>query len=462
MVNAGSLISRMKASRGFNAFAWTTSAFVIGQVLRVASNLIATRLLAPEMFGVVGLVLVVQMALALMTDVGVRTLVVQSNNGDKPEFLNTVWTLEILRGGLLWLISLLLALALWMAASKGWLLPNSTWAAPQVPPVLAAMTFGFVISGFQSTRLMLATRNLEAKQVATVELLAQILGLVVMIGLAWATGSIWSLVASGLAAHTFTTLASHYWIKGQPNHLQWDHQTLREIIRSGRWLLLSSLIYVVANSADRIFLASYLAPTELGLYVLAFNLVLLFELLAARVFSSVALPTLSAVARDNRDDFAKRLMRLRLPIDLGLMFAAGALYAEAHAIIDVLFDPRYAAAGDMLQLLSFYLIFVRFGLFNMAYVALDKADVMAKVHVVKLVSILLALPLAYYTFGFTGALIAVAFYGLVPAAYMLWQNRNLGLNDWRHEGLALLAWPVGYGVGLLGIAVLNGLHRLIT
>jgi hypothetical protein len=43
--------------------------------------------------------------LQMFSDVGIRTSVIRSNRGADPVFLNTAWTVQIMRAVFLWLLS---------------------------------------------------------------------------------------------------------------------------------------------------------------------------------------------------------------------------------------------------------------------------------------------------------------------------------------------------------------------
>src|SRR5687768_7547642 len=79
------------------AASWTALAMLIGQIIRLGGNLIMTRLLPPEMFGVMAIVLAVQITLAMLLDIGLRTALIQSPRGDDERLLNTAWTMQIIR-----------------------------------------------------------------------------------------------------------------------------------------------------------------------------------------------------------------------------------------------------------------------------------------------------------------------------------------------------------------------------
>src|ERR687885_208624 len=88
---------------------WTIAGYGASQVLRLGSNIILTRLLLPEFFGLMNLVNVFIIGLHLFSDVGLGPSVVQNKRGDDPDFLNTAWTIQVGRGIILWICSLILA-----------------------------------------------------------------------------------------------------------------------------------------------------------------------------------------------------------------------------------------------------------------------------------------------------------------------------------------------------------------
>ena len=79
------------------------------QGLRLASNLILTRLLFPEAFGLMAIIALFLTGLQMISDVGLVTCIVRSKRGNDPAFLNTTWTIQIIRGMLLCVACILMA-----------------------------------------------------------------------------------------------------------------------------------------------------------------------------------------------------------------------------------------------------------------------------------------------------------------------------------------------------------------
>ena len=89
--------------------AWTLVGFVVAQVLRLGSNILLARLLFAEAFALMAIVATVLQALVMMSDIGLGPNVIQSKRGDDQKFLNTIWTIQVMRGTVLAIISAALA-----------------------------------------------------------------------------------------------------------------------------------------------------------------------------------------------------------------------------------------------------------------------------------------------------------------------------------------------------------------
>src|SRR3954468_21140352 len=78
---------------------WTITGYILTQILRVSATLVLARhFLGPESFGIVGLVSVFVAGLSMFSELGIVANVVQHVHGDDPDFLNTAFSVQALRG----------------------------------------------------------------------------------------------------------------------------------------------------------------------------------------------------------------------------------------------------------------------------------------------------------------------------------------------------------------------------
>lgn len=428
--------------------------YVAGYVLRILSSLILTRLLAPEMFGVMAVASVVQVTALMLSDVGLRPSVVQSRRGDDPAFLDTAWTLQIIRGLAVWTICIVVALMIWWSNRAGWVGAGSVYAVAELPAIIVATGFTAVIFGFESTNCMTCDRNLDLRRISVMEIVSQVASLAVAVALAWATRSVWSFVLSAFVSAAIMVAMSHLYLPGRRNHFRLESEALGELARFGRWILLSSAFSVLASNGDRILLAGWITPTELGLYALAFNLVGMVSGAGMRLFWTVGSPAMSQVSRERPEALADIYYKFRLPFDAIFILCAGGLYSGGDAIVALIYDARYANAGTALSILSFGLLVARFELASCVYVALNQPRNLGLVNSLRVIALFTAVPLANWAFGFEGALWAIALHGLVTLPVIYVFNARHGLNRPVFELAVLLFWPVGYLCGLAGTALI--------
>ncbi|KAA0983561.1 MULTISPECIES: oligosaccharide flippase family protein [unclassified Pseudomonas] len=430
--------------RAISAGAWNLGALVTSQAFRLGGNLIMARLLMPEMFGIMMIAITVSLVLHMLSDVGLRQNIIQSPRGDDPVFLNTIWTVQIVRGFILFASTLLLAALAWYAQTINLWSPNSTYAAPELPLVLAVTGFSAIIVGFQSTKIDLAVRAFQQKKVVLTEFGSQVVGLVVMLGIGYFTRSIWSLVIAGLIQSMVNTLLGHFWFEGPSNRLQWERSALDELVGFGRWILLSSAVGVLAMYGDRVWFGGSMTPAELGVYSIAVLILGAVQLALQKIVGAVALPAFSEASRTNDTVRLHALYyRLKLMLDLACLFLCGLFLTGSPLLISILYDERYAEAGNMMAILSLSFFTMRYLLANQVWIALGLTKYQAIDNIIRVVSLWVLLPLLLAIGGVKYAIWGAALYTFPTLILVFYVNCRLGLFSLKRELVVLPMLAVG-------------------
>ncbi|TDF80806.1 oligosaccharide flippase family protein [Pseudomonas sp. H9] len=423
---------------------------LVSQIIRLGGNLIVTRLLVPEMFGVMAIATTVSVLLLLLSDVGLRQNIIQSPRGDDPLFLNTLWSVQIIRGFILFFLMQLLALASWFTQYIELWPAHSTYAAPELPLVLAITGFFAIFNGFQSTKVDVAIRAFQQKRVVLAELITQLFGLVLMLVAGYFTRSIWALVASGLFSTLVFTILSHVMFQGPNNRLQWDPAALREMLNYGRWILLSSAVGVLAMQGDRIWFGGSMSVVELGVYSIAVSMLGTFQSSLQRLAGAVVLPAFSEATRaDDKVRLRTLYYNFRLIFDVLSLLTCGFLLTASPLIIGWLYDARYAGAGNMMAILSLSFFTLRYSLAHQVWLALGLTKYVAMDNIIRVVSLFTLMPLLLAIGGVTYALWGVALHTYTTLFLIFKVNRQLGLVDWKRELVVLPALGVGAWIGVL-------------
>ena len=431
--------------RLFRAARWTLAGYASTQVLRLASNLILARLLAPEMFGVMAVGHVVIIGLRMFSDVGLGAGTIQSRRGDDPVYLNVVWIVQVVRGAIITLCGVAFAGCLVFATATGWLPVHSVYADPLVPKLVAVLALSGLISGFDSTKVWWARRHLAFATLTKMELGCQIATTAFILVWAKLAPSVWALAFGWLFSASLVMVVTHLVLSGPSNRFQWERTAFREVFAFGKWTLVSSAFSFLLNSGDRLLMGGFLTATVMGLYSIAFELVYALQAAVVRLVGYAVLPALSEVARERPSELKKTLYKVRFPLDVACVVAAGMLTILGPTIVAILYDRRYSDAGWMLSLLATTLLSTRLDVFDQCLLAIGRPKLLSVLNAVRLVALYLLVPAGYWYFGVRGAVGAVAACALVNSVAVLTFQSRMKLFDLKRE---LLALPL-YGLGLV-------------
>jgi O-antigen/teichoic acid export membrane protein len=399
---------------------WSMVGFGGGQVIRLASNLILTRLLFAEAFGLNALCSVLIQGLQLFSDIGLGPSVIQNRRGDDPRFLHTAFTMQVVRGLLLFLV----ACALTVPFAR-------FYGDPRLLAMVPLIAFTTVMQGFQSIRLFTANRELAVGRINLIELLSQIAGTAVMVAWALVHRSVWALVAGALATNLAKTALSHLMLPGPRDRLRWNRADAHEIFRFGRWIFLSTVFTFLAGQSDRLIFGKLVPLGLLGVYGIALMIAMLPSQALYQLTSSIYFPLYSRVVARG-EDLAAEMRRTRAPVIVLGGWAACGLVAGGPTAVRLIFDARYQEAGWMVQWLALGLWFLLLENLNgVALLARGLAHWTTAGSLAKFLAMTAMIPLGFKLGGFPGAVAAVAMSEIVR--YLV---STLGT-----ERQKLRAWP---------------------
>lgn len=336
---------RLFAGNSLRSLALRGTAITLGgtagqQFMRLLSNLVLTRLLFPEAFGMMALIQTFTAGLQMFSDIGLRPSIIQNKRGEDPDFLNTAWTLQIIRGAGLWLFSCLLA---WPLAVF--------YGEDQILWLLPVVGLNALIAGFASTKGIVANRNLRLGRQTVIALGTQSLGIIAMIGLALIWPSVWSLVIGGLISSVFGVWASHRFMPGMNNRLRWEPQAVRQLLGFGRFIFLSTVASYFVGQGDKLFLGRTVSLADLGIYNIAFFLAIFPGMLGGMVADRILFPLYRELPPSGGARNMSKIRKARDLITLGQLTLYAVLAFAGVALVDLMYDHRYVAAGPMLVIL---------------------------------------------------------------------------------------------------------------
>ena len=416
-----------------------------------------TRLLFPEAFGLIAAATSILVGLTLISDFGIRTVILQSPRGGQEGFLRTAWTLQACRGLVLWFILVLVCVAISLPMTRKVLPRDSVFADPQFSLLTATMGLSLVIGGLESTAVHFNVRELALKPIFFLDLFARIVNLPIMVVWAWLAPSVWALVAGGLVANVIRLAISHFSLPGPRMFFQWERDQVREIVGFGKWTNLSSIATFLGSQSDRLILGVLLPGPVFGLYAIARTLIETAYGVFERLNATLALPVLSEVVRRNPGHLKNLYYRFRLPFDLTAPLLGGALAVLGAFIVSVLFDARYAGVGPMVQILAVGLVLYPSLIIGSAFTANGEPRVPALVSVVQAITLISCLTVGYLFAGMTGAVWGGALHKFVPMGVLLAKAHKRGWIDLQKELKVAIIFIAGVVIGEIALAFVSAL-----
>jgi len=377
--------------------------FIVGgygasQVLRLAGNLILTRLLVPEYFGIMALANVVYLGLGLFSDFGISPSIIRSSRSSDTNFLNTAWTIQILRGFMLFLLSVVIAYPVAGFYDESILML-----------VIPTIGVNSVIIGFQSTSIILLQKELKQGQLTFIELVVQSVGLAFMIVIAYIYKNVWALVIGGLFSSTIKMIWSHLLNTEKPNRFLLEKAAIIELISFGKWIFISTAMMFLATQADRLIFGRIFSLSFLGVYAIAVIFAEIPKKIIGRVSGSVIFPLLTKYSYLSHKELKKKIEDQRSKILIILAFLVGILACFGDFLVISLYDSRYVQASWILPLLAIGIWpLILYATIDRILYVVGKPKYSSIGNLLKFIYMLVFVPFLYRIAGNFGAVLAVA------------------------------------------------------
>jgi len=321
--------------------AWTLLGHGAGETLRFGSHLICAWLLDPAVFGVMVMVNVVLQGLKMFSDTGTGASIIQHKRGDDGAFLNTAWTIQVVRGACLFVAAAALAGPVALYRGHGELLL-----------LIPAAAVSGLLNGFNSTAPATLHRHLELRKLTLFDLSWQVAGSVATIICVLLMRNVWALVLGGVIRAAIRLAATHTVIARCPNRFAWDRDAVRDLVRFGRWIFIATALTFLCTQGDKLILASTWSDRDLGLYGIAFFLAMAIPGLLRQQANRVLFPLYARISQESPDTLRRKMRRVRLWLHAATIAPMCVLAIWGQPIAQLLYTDKYQGLGWILQLLA--------------------------------------------------------------------------------------------------------------
>lgn len=293
---------------------YTIIGYATNNVLRMVSSVVLAGMLLKSDYGVMALVGAVLSGLQMFSDLGIGPAIVQSKREVDRTYLNTAWTIQIVRS-----VGLFLA-----ATALAWPMARF-YGEPGLVGLLPFAALSVLVSGFNSTSWFTADRRLAVFKLVLIDLVAQVAAIVTMVVWARISPSPYALGAGAIVGNSVKMLASHWALEGWIDRIGWDRTSYRELMHFGRWIFFSTAVTFLWYQADRLAVGKLFTVSTLGVYWIALQLARMPIDVITKLTGVVLFPMLSIAHRDDTETLRSQFYLARQIMLPPALCVAGAI-----------------------------------------------------------------------------------------------------------------------------------------
>ena len=418
----------------------------ITQLCRLVTLALLAILLTPVDFGLVGLATIVTGFVGVFKDFGTGASIVRQDNL-KTELLSTVFFFNLC-------IALLLSGAVFLVAPS----IGTYFEEAQLIKILRYLSFAIFASSFSVVPQAILKFRLDFRSLAGIEVVAALFSCGVGLAMAALGFGVWSLVFQTIASTIIVSLASWHLAKWTPK-LTFSKTELIEVFSFSTNLTCFSILNYFARNADNFLIGKLLGKEALGLYTLAYRLMLFPVQNIATVVTKIMYP-IFAKTKDDNQKFRRGYLQIIRTISLITFPAMVGTFVVAVPLVDAYLGGKWSVAGWLLMILApVGLVQSIASSVGAIYKAKGKTGIMFGWGLITSIVVVLGFVfgIQFGVFGVAVSYLATTTFLVIPCFFIPCRLIDLSLGEvFRSVQTNLLcsllmgifAWAIGYWVGL--------------
>lgn len=316
----------------------TFGAQLVRVALQMGSIIVLARLLAPQQYGLMAMVLVFVGVGEVFRDFGLSTAAVRATTVTHAQRSNLFW-INVGIGA---------ALAVVLAAAAP--LVGNLFDEPDVVGVARGVAVVLLLNGMATQYRADLVRQMRFGGLALADVGAQCVAIAAAVAAAWAGAGVWALVLQQVL-QAFVLLCVLVvlgrWRPARPRR----GVPMREFWHFGWNLVASQLVGYLGNNIDSLVIGWRLGPAPLGLYDRGYKLVMTPVSQVRAPSTTVALPVLTRL-RDEPARFAAFVSRGQLALAYPVMLGAALLVGTAAPVSVLLLGAGWEGVEPVVRLLA--------------------------------------------------------------------------------------------------------------
>ena len=436
LITPGGTLSQRVVKGGF----WVFFLRIVNRGFSLIRLIILARILSPNDFGLMGIALLTMSTLETFSQTGFQAALIQKKE-DIESYLDSAWTVLILRGFVLFVI-------LYFIAPYAAVFFNT----PEAKPIIRVIGFSILFQAFTNIGITYFKKELEFNKEFIYQFSGTLADFIVAVTAVLILKNVWALVLGLLAGNIARCFVS-YLIHPYRPHLSKDLGKAKELFGFGKWIMGSSILVFLVTQGDDIFVGKILGTTALGFYQLAYRISNMPATEITHVISQVTFPAYSKL-QDNIPKLREAYLKV-LQVTTFLSFPiAGLIFILAPDFTKIFLGEKWMPMVPAMQVLVFAgLIRSIMATTGPIFKAVGKPKIETRWQIVRLVVIAILIYPFTVRLGIVGASIIIflsTFISTIGFSYMVIRITNCKLNEF----VKIINFPLINGLIMVSIVTL--------
>ena len=357
-------------NKAFSNMIWRFFERSGAQAVSFIVQIVLARLLAPEAFGIIALVVVFTSILQVFVDSGMGNALIQKKNADDLDFSSVFYFNMAV---CLFLYGLMFVAAPFIA---------DFYDMPDLTSVVRVLSLNVVISGVRNIQQAYVSKHLMFKRFFYATLGGTIGAAIVGVTMAYRGYGVWAIVAQQLLNSSLGTIILWLTVKWRPK-LMFSFERLKGLFSYGWKLLVSSLINTVYIEIRQLIIGKVYLPEELAFYNRSSHFPKFVVENINSSIDSVLLPTMSAEQDDKNRVRAMTRRAIKTSTYLMMPLMVG-LAVCADPIVRLILTEKWLPCVPFLRIFCFVYAFQPIHTANLnAIKALGRSDLFLMLEILK-------------------------------------------------------------------------------
>ncbi len=268
--------------RAVTGISWSALSQLGREGLGLLTTLVLARLLSPDEFGLLGMVMVFIGFITIFQNLGLGASIIQDQKITQNQL-----------SGIFWLnlgFSILITILVLVTAP----FVSGFYNEPSITSIMMVLALNFPLGALAMIPGVMLTKRMEFKKLAIIQNIAIAVGNIVGITMAFMGFGVWALVWQRIIRTLILTLLQWIMVPWSPNWTL-SYQKIKKQLSFGIYLQAGSLLNYGTRNVDDLLIGKIIGASSLGVYQMAYRLMLWPLEKVSRVVGNVMFPVLSTI-----------------------------------------------------------------------------------------------------------------------------------------------------------------------